>query len=338
MTRSRFGIGMTLGGAVAVWACAAAAETAYSAESTSGSFVKLLTERLEFTVRKIPALGHHLASLPDIVGGRTALLLLGIVVAGLAAEYAVRLLLNRARLRGFDRLVGHSPLRAFAGHPARRSRWSRWDCRPLRQPARRAASVAASSAVRSSWRSSTGAASTRVPRLAAAQHLRAARSRRRHHRAWSPGGAELSSSCRCSPDMWLARSPIRRTQRRGQRRRHPLCALRLGGLLWVVWHWRHEMAAWFNAWFRPRTAGRKIGRRGTGGYWSSVLCREWPARDLRRAHPTHGLRGLRTIESTLLLLLLFETLITGSRATSCRNRPWRATSWPLLRLMHGSTC
>src|SRR5207237_3411449 len=61
----------------------------------------------------IPALGRHLANLPEIVGGRTAALLLGIVVAGLAAEYIVRLLLTRARLRGFDRLVGHSPLRAF---------------------------------------------------------------------------------------------------------------------------------------------------------------------------------------------------------------------------------
>ena len=77
------------------------------------SFLKLLTERLEFTLKQIPALGRHLASLPDIVDGRTVLLLLGIVVAGLAAEYAVRLLLSRARLRGFDRLVGHSPLRAF---------------------------------------------------------------------------------------------------------------------------------------------------------------------------------------------------------------------------------
>ena len=77
---------MALGGAAAAWACSAAAETAYAAESTSGSFLKLLTERLEFTVRKIPALGQHLASLPDIVDGSTALLLLGIVVAGLAAE------------------------------------------------------------------------------------------------------------------------------------------------------------------------------------------------------------------------------------------------------------
>ena len=35
------------------------------------------------------------------------------MLGGLAAEYAIRLLLTRARLRGFDRLVGQSPLRAF---------------------------------------------------------------------------------------------------------------------------------------------------------------------------------------------------------------------------------
>ena len=113
MTRSRFARAAALGGFAAAWAGSAAAETAYGTEGATSSFLKLLTERLEFTLKQIPALGRHLASLPDIVDGRTVLLLLGIVVAGLAAEYAVRLLLSRARLRGFDRLVGHSPLRAF---------------------------------------------------------------------------------------------------------------------------------------------------------------------------------------------------------------------------------
>jgi hypothetical protein len=113
MTRSRFATAAALGGFATAWAGSAAARTAFSAESATGSFLTLLTDRLEFTLKQIPALGQHLANLPDIVGGRTALLLLGIVVAGLAAEYIVRLLLSRARLRGFDRLVGHSPLRAF---------------------------------------------------------------------------------------------------------------------------------------------------------------------------------------------------------------------------------
>src|SRR5260370_25729901 len=115
MTRSRFATAAAaaLGGFATAWAGSAAAKTAFSAEGATGSFLTLLTERLEFTLKQFPALGQHLANLPDIVGGRTALLLLAIVVAGLVAEYIARLLLSRARLRGFDRLVGHSPLRAF---------------------------------------------------------------------------------------------------------------------------------------------------------------------------------------------------------------------------------
>jgi len=44
MKRSGLGIAAALGGSAAVWACSAAAETAYAAESTSGSFLKLLTD------------------------------------------------------------------------------------------------------------------------------------------------------------------------------------------------------------------------------------------------------------------------------------------------------
>ena len=84
MKRSRFGVPVTLGGSAAAWAWPAAAEVPYGAETASGSFLALLTERLEFTVNHIPALGRHLLTLPDAISGRTALLLLGIVVIGLA--------------------------------------------------------------------------------------------------------------------------------------------------------------------------------------------------------------------------------------------------------------
>ena len=47
MTRSRHGIAATLGVLAASWAGAAAAETAYSAEGGTDSFLKLLIERLE---------------------------------------------------------------------------------------------------------------------------------------------------------------------------------------------------------------------------------------------------------------------------------------------------
>ena len=111
MKRSGFGMAAVLGGSAWAWACSAAAETAYTAGNAS--FLTVLTERLEFTLKQIPALGRHLVLLPGIVGGRTALVLLGIVIAGLVAEVVARLALSRALLKGFDRLVGRSPLRAF---------------------------------------------------------------------------------------------------------------------------------------------------------------------------------------------------------------------------------
>src|SRR4030081_1395017 len=108
MTRSRFATAAALGGFAAAWAGSAAARTAFSAESATGSFLTLRTDRLEFTLKQSPALGQHLANLRGIVGGRPALLLLGIVVAGLAADYFARLLLHRAMLSGFVRLFGFS--------------------------------------------------------------------------------------------------------------------------------------------------------------------------------------------------------------------------------------
>src|SRR5262249_26054768 len=87
MSRSRYGKTAALGGFAAA-ACSvllagsAIADTAYSSEGATGSFLKILSERLDFTISQVPALGTHLASLGDIVGGRTALLLLGILVAG----------------------------------------------------------------------------------------------------------------------------------------------------------------------------------------------------------------------------------------------------------------
>ena len=81
MTRSRYGNRAALGGIAAAAGCLslagpALANTAFSSEGgATGSFLKILSERVEFTVSQIPALGAWLASLPDVVGGRTALLL-----------------------------------------------------------------------------------------------------------------------------------------------------------------------------------------------------------------------------------------------------------------------
>ena len=114
MTGSRFGIVLAMGASAAGWAGPALAENPYASESASTSFLKMLTDRLEFTVNAIPSLLHFLRGLPGLLPGGTWLLLAGIVVAGLLAEYAGRAVLSRARSRGIDRLVGHSPMRAFA--------------------------------------------------------------------------------------------------------------------------------------------------------------------------------------------------------------------------------
>jgi small-conductance mechanosensitive channel len=113
MKRSSWGGALAIGGLAATWALPGGAQTVTGGHSAAASFLLLLTERFEFTVAQLPALGAHLLSLPQAIGGRTALLLIGIVVAGLLAEFLARLVLGRARVSAFDRLVNKTPLRAF---------------------------------------------------------------------------------------------------------------------------------------------------------------------------------------------------------------------------------
>ena len=113
MKRSSSGSASAVSGLVGVWAFPAAAQAVTAGEGAAASFLMLMTERFEFTFAQLPALGAHLLALPQVVGGRTALLLVGIVVAGLVAEGIARLILSRARVSAFDRLASKTPLRAF---------------------------------------------------------------------------------------------------------------------------------------------------------------------------------------------------------------------------------
>src|SRR5579883_1077243 len=72
-----------------------------------------LSDRIDLVLASLPALGGYLAGLPDLIGGRSAALLVGIVVAGVAAEWLARTLLKRMRTGIFARHAGDSPLRAF---------------------------------------------------------------------------------------------------------------------------------------------------------------------------------------------------------------------------------
>jgi moderate conductance mechanosensitive channel len=319
MTRSRHGIAATLGVLAASWAGAAAAETAYSAEGGTDSFLKLLIERLEFTVQQIPALGRHLANLADIIDGRTALLLLGIVVAALAAEYAVRLLLNRARLKGFDRLVGHSPLRAFG-------RAFLLDLAAL------IALVVAGRLVLAQ----IGDPQSIAGRLGQ-EILQAVlywRSFNLLFRAWlrpaAPEGRIAPVDDESARGLlvalnWVIVLPLlgghvaRALEITGASRAvisaavilyAPLIAL---CLLWVVWHWRNAMTAWLSAMVSQRKIGYRLKLDAARRWWVLGLVfyglMGLAAIYAALTESNTAARGLSRIESALIALLLFETLM-----------------------------
>jgi small-conductance mechanosensitive channel len=312
-----------------VWACAAtAADTAYSTGGGTDSFLKLLTERLDFTLRQIPALGWHLASLPDLIGGRTLLLLLGIVVAGLAAEFIARLLLNRARLKGFDRFVGQSPLRAF-GQAV------------LLDLVALVALIVAGHAVMTQ----IGDPQSVGGRLGR-EVLRALIYWRLFNllfRAWLRPGTQEGRIAPVDDATahgllvalnWVIVLPLlgghtaRVLENTGASTEVVSAAVVLYVpviavcLLWVVWHWRDEMTAWLSAMVSERKIGYRLKLDAARRWWVLGLTfyglMGLAAIYAALTESNTASRGLNHIESALLALLLFETLmhrVTGRIVT-----------------------
>jgi small-conductance mechanosensitive channel len=306
-------------GLTGLWVCPAAAETAFSGESTTGSIVKLLTERLEFTVSQIPALGSHLMRLPEIVEGHVALVLAGIVVAALVAEYIARLLLSRARVRGFDRLVGHSPLRAFG-------------LAVLLDVLALVALVVAGRMVLGQIpdRHSIGG-------QLGQQLLEAViywRTFNLMFRAWlrpnTPEGRIAPVDDATARSLlvglnWVIVLPLiggllaRMLLITGASREVTGAAVILyaplisAALLAVVWHWHKDMATWLSAMVRPAGFSRKLKLDAAHNWWMAGLAfyalTGLAAVYAALTETTTASRGLSIIESTLIALLLFETLM-----------------------------
>ncbi|MBV8185817.1 MAG: mechanosensitive ion channel [Alphaproteobacteria bacterium] len=319
MKRSTCGLAVLLGGIAGFHAVAAMADTAYSTEGATTSFLKLLTDRLEFTLRQIPALVRYLASLPDIVGARTALLLLAIVVAGLAAEYVVRLILSRARLRGIDRLVGHSPLRAFGLALV------------LDFVALIALAVAAHAVVLQ-----LGDSQSLGGRLGhqVARALIYWRTFNLLFRAWlrpgTPEGRIVPVDDQTARGLLLALNLVvllpllaghvaRALETTGASNDVTAAAVILyvplvaAGILWVVWHWRHEMTAWLTGMISERKIGYRLKLDIAKRWWVFGLVfyglMGMAAIYAALTQNATTSRGLSSVESTMLALLLFETLM-----------------------------
>ena len=325
MIRSRYGKRAALGGfAAAAWSLSGAvgpavAENAFSSEGATVSFLKILSERLEFTVWQIPALGTYVANLPSVVTGRTALLLLGIVAAGLAAEYIVRLLLSRARLRSFDRLVAHSPLRAFG----------------LAVLLDLIALVALAIAARIVLNQVGDPQS--VGGKLGQQIFQALLYWRTYNlvfraflRPGAPEGRIAPVDDAAARGLLVALNLVillpliagqlsRGLTNTGAGREVISAAIILyvpliaAGLLWVVWHWRHEMEAWLAAMVSERKIGRRLKLDAARRWWVFGLVfyglMGLAAMYAALTETATASHGLTTIESSLLVLLLFETLM-----------------------------
>jgi len=320
MMRSRCGIALSAGGLVFAWAAAAAARTAYNTESgATHSFLKLLTERLEFTLERIPALGSHLIGLPGQISGRTALFLVGIVVAGLLAELLIRLLLSRARLRGFDRLVGKSPLRAFG-------RALLLDVLALVGLA-----IAGRLVLRQIGDPDSLGVKLGQQVFQAMIYWRAFNL---VFRAWlrpsAPEGRIAPVDDAAARGLlialnWVIVLPllgnyaVRALELTGAPPEVISAAVILyapliaAGLVWVVWHWHREMAAWLSAMVPPNRLGVRLKRDVAERWWVFGLIfytmMGLAAVYAAIAENNSAARGLTIIESALIALLLFETLM-----------------------------
>lgn len=321
MTRFRQAIAAALSGFAAIWVASYAGPAMAKTEFGAGgdSFIKFLIDRLEFTLQQIPALGRHLASLPDIIDGRTLLLLLGIVAAALAAEFVVRLLLSRARLRGFDRLVGHSPLRAFA--------------RALLLDLLALIALAIAGRLVLAQIGDPQSVAGRLGRDVF-QAILYWRAFNLLFRAWlrpaAPEGRIAPVDDQTARGLlvalnWVIVLPLlgshiaRALEITGASREATASAVILYApliafcLLWVVWHWRNEMTAWLSAMVPERKLGYRLKLDAANRWWVLGLvfyglvglAAVYAA--LTESHT--AARGLGRIEAALITLLLFETLM-----------------------------
>lgn len=317
--RSRYGIG-ALAGFAASCVTAAAADTAYNTDTgATGSLLKMLTERLEFTLKHFPALGTHLMGLPGQVSGRVALLLVAIVAAGLLAEFLVRLLLSRARLSGFDRLVGQSPLRAFG-------RALLLDVLAL------VALAVAGRVVLAQIGDPQGVGGKLGQQVFGAMIYW--RAFNLVFRAWlrpgTPEGRIAPVDDAAARGLlialnWVIVLPLlgshiaRALESTGATREVISAAVILYApliaacLLWVVWHWHKEMAAWLSAMVSPNRIGRRLKLDTAARWWVFGLV-FYATMGLAAVYAAlteanMAARGLTVIESALIALLLFETLM-----------------------------
>ena len=334
---------MTLGGFVAAWACSAAAQSAYAADSAR--IVPEAPDRAARIHRQADSRPgpSPVRQLPNIVDGTHAPCCCWASWSR-AWRPSMRCACcsTGARLRSFDRLVGHSPLRAFgaallldvvaAGRAVRLPAASCWPGSAMRRAS------AACSASRSSRRCSTGAPSISL------------------FRAWlrpsTPEGRIAPVDDAAARGLlvalnWIVVLPLlagqvaRALTNTGAAQDVVSAALILyvplvaagpavGGLALAQRNGRLARRRWCR---RTRSAGSSSStRRGAGGYSASCFYGLMGVAAIyaaltETATASRGLQDHRILAAGPAAVR--DADASRSPATSCRNCRWRATWWPI---------
>jgi len=288
-------------------------------DSMVGSMLRSLTDKLDLIFANLPALGSYLAGLRLLFSWQETALLLGIVVAGLAAEWLTRVAVQRLRVGIFERHAGESPLRAFF-HGAL------LDALALLALGIAAAFVAGRAGVAEG-----------IYGKIAHQFLIALLYWRGFNfvfRIWlrpnTPEGriapVDDATAARLLVGLnvvivlpLLLRQMVVFMQITGAALPVLSAAVILAvpvveaGLVYAVWHWRHEMAAWLAGMVNPRSTFQAMKVSFAHSWWAvglvfyllsgvaAILAAVTTSAD--------AMHGIARVESMLILLLLFETLI-----------------------------
>ena len=295
------------------------AQTAYGSDGPLGVALDSFFSRLDVTLGNIPGLVTYLNGLPALFDFRITAMLVGIVIAGLAAEQFARVVLQRARLMVFERHAGESPLRAFLHAVA-------FDALALL-----ALWLAARLVVREIGDGTALHARVAHEILIALVYWRGFNL---VFRAWlrpnTPEGRIAPVDDNTAQRLLvglnfvivlplIARHLLMFLSDTGATQAVIATSVVLcvpviaGGLLYIVWHWRHDMAAWLAGMVHEKDALHGLKTGAAHNWWIAGLTFYLLAGFANVLTALTGresaTRGLGIVESMLIMLLLFETLV-----------------------------
>jgi small-conductance mechanosensitive channel len=287
--------------------------------SMMGQMLRVLTDRIDQIFSSLPTIGAYFATLPQLFTWRDAVLLIGIVVAGLAAEWLTRIAVQRMRARAFARHAQVSPMRAFYRAAlldalALLALWlaARWILRHVGPPQSVPGMVGHELLLGLLyWRSFNF-----VFRI----WLRPNTDEGRIAPVDGPTAQRLLIAMNAVIVLPLLLRQLVMFLRDTGATQAELSAIAIlavplvgAGLVYAVWHWRHDMGAWLAGMVNPKQTFAPMKLSFAQNWWVGGLVfyvlSGLAAVVAAATESAEAMHGIARVESLLILLLLFETLI-----------------------------